>query len=314
VKPVPGKKKPWIRAIPTMYKGVTYRSRFEADTVCFLDHIGYTWQYEPEPGFLLDNGEAYRPDLWVEGQRCWYEPRGYRTDEGERQIAGFRKWIAEGRIGPAMLPPTRPPNQSKGFPKGVMQIIQEMPMIDNRAAWYIVIRPDSQPELFTNIQKEPLPVAFTFCKECQKWTLWTFTAHSLFCRHCRAALDPDDRLLISLEGHDGYLTVVDPLGSSLARRWCEIWEERLSRLEDMHVVRCANYSSCRRSDAVYDPKELPLGWIKFEEHLKPSSEGESPKLEKKYYCSNECFLRRFHYLCLDGPDDDIGFYSLEGVS
>jgi hypothetical protein len=299
-----------------MYKGVTYRSRFEADVACFLDNIGYKWHYEPKPSKLLDNGVHYWPDFWVPELRLWVEPRGYRDDKGERQIEGFRKWVAESRAGPEMLEPTWPViDRSEGIPKGVIKHVLERDQIADKAAWYLVIRPNGQPELYTNLQKEPLPVAFTFCKEgCQRWTLWTFTPPGLSpfipCRHCQTAIDPsDDLLLVSLEGREGYLTVIDPLGSSLARDWATSWRKRLSLLEDKRVVRCKNYPSCRRSLAIDDSEELPLGWIKFEEHIKPSSEKEPSRVEKKYYCSGECFLRSYRYY-VDEPDGDLNIYQM----
>lgn len=47
-------------AIPTMYKGVQYRSRLEARTACFLDMHGLLYDYEPidlnryTPDFVVD--------------------------------------------------------------------------------------------------------------------------------------------------------------------------------------------------------------------------------------------------------------------
>lgn len=53
-----------MKAIPTKYKGITFRSRTEAKWAYFFDLLGIAWQYEPE-GYDL-NGLWYLPDflLW----------------------------------------------------------------------------------------------------------------------------------------------------------------------------------------------------------------------------------------------------------
>lgn len=85
------------RAIPTMYNGVRFRSRFEASTALMLDTMGLSWQYEPI-SYLLGSGTHYRPDFWIPDQKLWLESRGYVNTQGERQIRGFGKWIQEGRV------------------------------------------------------------------------------------------------------------------------------------------------------------------------------------------------------------------------
>ena len=65
------------RVIPTRYKGIKFRSRLEARWAVFFDHIGCTWEYEPE-WFELSGGGAYLPDFRLDG-RVWAEvkpPRG----------------------------------------------------------------------------------------------------------------------------------------------------------------------------------------------------------------------------------------------
>lgn len=49
-------------AIPTHYRGINFRSRFEADTAFWLDGLGLMWEYEPT-SYLLDSGIHYRPDF-----------------------------------------------------------------------------------------------------------------------------------------------------------------------------------------------------------------------------------------------------------
>lgn len=84
-------------AIPTIYKGVRFKSRLEADMAYLLDFLELSWQYEPQ-SFLLDNGVHYLPDFFLPQTKTWIECRGYDTEKGNRQIDGFSKWIEEGRI------------------------------------------------------------------------------------------------------------------------------------------------------------------------------------------------------------------------
>lgn len=54
------------KAIPTVYRGCTFRSRLEARWAAFFDEVGWPWQYEPLdlngyiPDFVLD---FYEPML-----------------------------------------------------------------------------------------------------------------------------------------------------------------------------------------------------------------------------------------------------------
>lgn len=47
---------PKTNAIPTVYKGVQFRSRLEAKWACFFDLCGWEWAYEPVdlPGYIPD--------------------------------------------------------------------------------------------------------------------------------------------------------------------------------------------------------------------------------------------------------------------
>jgi hypothetical protein len=44
-----------VKPIPTMYKGVKFRSRLEARWAIYLDYFGIEWYYEFE-GFQLNSG------------------------------------------------------------------------------------------------------------------------------------------------------------------------------------------------------------------------------------------------------------------
>lgn len=61
-----------MRTLPTVYRGIKFRSRTEARWAVFFDEMEIEWSYENE-GYQLSTGELYLPDF--------YFPRGF---------AGFR--------------------------------------------------------------------------------------------------------------------------------------------------------------------------------------------------------------------------------
>lgn len=50
-----------IKALPSIYGGIRFRSRLEARWAIFFDKLGVKWEYEPE-GFDMD-GVPYLPDF-----------------------------------------------------------------------------------------------------------------------------------------------------------------------------------------------------------------------------------------------------------
>jgi len=60
-----------IKAIPTKYRGITYRSRLEATWAYFFDIIGFKYHYELE-GFQLNNVK-YLPDFYLSEKDTWIE-------------------------------------------------------------------------------------------------------------------------------------------------------------------------------------------------------------------------------------------------
>ena len=79
-----------IKAIPTIYNGVEYRSRLEAQVACLLTNLGADFQYEPQ-GFDLGDGLKYLPDFFVTNN-CAYED----TPEWKHE----KMMIFGGEIGP----------------------------------------------------------------------------------------------------------------------------------------------------------------------------------------------------------------------
>lgn len=70
-----------IKALPSYWRGVVFRSRTEARWAAFFDAMGLLWLYEPE-GFELDDGNWYLPDFWLPEMEMWVEikPRAGFTD------------------------------------------------------------------------------------------------------------------------------------------------------------------------------------------------------------------------------------------
>lgn len=60
-----------IKALPTVYNGITFRSRLEARWAVFMDYLHITYFYEPE-AFDLD-GLHYLPDFYLPNQDAFYE-------------------------------------------------------------------------------------------------------------------------------------------------------------------------------------------------------------------------------------------------
>jgi len=61
------KKSKVIKAKPTDYRGITFRSKLEAQWAVFLEHhrLCADWQYEPRSYEIAVKGWTYTPDFWV---------------------------------------------------------------------------------------------------------------------------------------------------------------------------------------------------------------------------------------------------------
>lgn len=71
-----------MKAIPTTYAGVRFRSRLEARYALAFDQIGIKWAYEPE-GVQLRGGERYLSDFWLPDCRTFVEVKGPTTDRAD---------------------------------------------------------------------------------------------------------------------------------------------------------------------------------------------------------------------------------------
>ena len=63
-----------IKAIPTTYAGVRFRSKLEAKYAKAFDYYGIQWDYETIG--LNINGEYYLPDFWLPEGKTFFEVKG----------------------------------------------------------------------------------------------------------------------------------------------------------------------------------------------------------------------------------------------
>lgn len=76
-----------MRALPSYWNGVVFRSRTEARWAVFFDAINLVWDYEPE-GFALPNDTWYLPDFWLPEMHIWAEvkPRDLVSEEERERV------------------------------------------------------------------------------------------------------------------------------------------------------------------------------------------------------------------------------------
>lgn len=100
------------QAIPTMYKGIQFRSRLEATWAAFFDELYWRWEYEPcdfngwIPDFIIIGAEQ---NLWVEVKPVTDFPQE-TADEmrksgatGEALILGISPFFSMGQSGEHVL-------------------------------------------------------------------------------------------------------------------------------------------------------------------------------------------------------------------
>ena len=64
-----------VEALPTVYRGTTFRSALEASWAATLDSLGVAWEYEPET-ITLPSGARYIPDFRLPAIGAWLEVKG----------------------------------------------------------------------------------------------------------------------------------------------------------------------------------------------------------------------------------------------
>jgi len=78
------------KGIPTEYKGITFRSRFEARVAYWLDDEKIKWEYEPK-SFILKTGVMLWPDFYLPELKTWLEVKGNETASNRTNLSNFAK-------------------------------------------------------------------------------------------------------------------------------------------------------------------------------------------------------------------------------
>ena len=86
-----------IKAIPTLYKGVEFRSKLEARVAMFLDLGKIPWTYEPER-LGNEKEEEYNPDFYLPETDDWIEVKGKRPGYEQEILKASRFVTLDGPI------------------------------------------------------------------------------------------------------------------------------------------------------------------------------------------------------------------------
>jgi hypothetical protein len=100
-----------IKAIPTVYRGIVFRSRNEARWAVFLDELDIDWIYEPEGWELREPHEdgrpiRYIPDFYLPNDQMFFEvKRAFETVTEDETIRAWQKCslLAEASRVPVIL-------------------------------------------------------------------------------------------------------------------------------------------------------------------------------------------------------------------
>jgi len=74
-----------IKAIPTTYKGIEFRSKLEAKYAQALDMLGIVWEYEGH-GFRFDDGTCYSPDFYMPEIDTYLEVKGVMDEASRHKV------------------------------------------------------------------------------------------------------------------------------------------------------------------------------------------------------------------------------------
>jgi hypothetical protein len=75
-----------IKALPTNYDDIVFRSRIEARWAVFFNALNLEYEYEKE-GYDLGGSVLYLPDFWVPALDSWIEIKGQEPDDYEAEKA-----------------------------------------------------------------------------------------------------------------------------------------------------------------------------------------------------------------------------------
>lgn len=79
-----------IPAIPTEYKGITFRSKLEAKYAKAFDKLSIPWLYE-EVNFEFSDGTCYAPDFYFPESRQFFEVKGIMTTNDLQKIENLAR-------------------------------------------------------------------------------------------------------------------------------------------------------------------------------------------------------------------------------
>lgn len=74
-----------MRVVPTLFSGITFRSRTEARWAVVFEALGWRYDYEPE-GFILPSGRYY-PDFYLPNIKAFFEVKGQTPTDLELRKA-----------------------------------------------------------------------------------------------------------------------------------------------------------------------------------------------------------------------------------
>lgn len=77
-----------LKAIPTTYHGIEFRSKLEAKYARAFDRLGIMWEYEGH-GFQFDDGTFYCPDFYMPELDTYFEVKGVMNHDSARKIGAL---------------------------------------------------------------------------------------------------------------------------------------------------------------------------------------------------------------------------------
>lgn len=75
------------RSIPTLYNGIRFRSKLEADWARSFDALGIVWEYEADGRYFGD--DFYLVDFWLPRSQQWLEVKGVFEPDDVRKIGAL---------------------------------------------------------------------------------------------------------------------------------------------------------------------------------------------------------------------------------
>lgn len=88
-----------LKAIPTTYKGIEFRSKLEAKYAQCFDRLGIVWEYEGH-GFAFDDGTWYCPDFYMPEIDTYFEVKGVFDDTSMNKVILLAKEQKRVVVGP----------------------------------------------------------------------------------------------------------------------------------------------------------------------------------------------------------------------